>query len=442
MDPTGTPNEQENQLDFLREQIKQRPINKKRLIRRTLITVALAVVFGLVACFAFIVFLPFINNRLYPEEPPQVVSFPEENNEMQPEEMVALDTEIEAGAVADDPSESMQNTVFDQLMNAYDYSAGDYERLYGSLARLAQESAKSLVTLTVQGEGTDFGGNPLINTAGATGLVIADNGVETLILTPASALARAQEITVTFCDGAYYTAQIKSQDISCDLCVLSVDNAEIADQTKEAFVIAELDSSAYSAKPGAQVIALGSPTGVADSVCYGNITADNAAIDLADTAFKRITTDIYASPQASGVLIDLRGRVIGWIDMRFNPQDVRNQLSAVGISELKPLISRLSNGGERAHFGVHGVNVPPEVKATQEIPDGAYITGIEMDSPAMNVGIQSGDIIAQASDVAIADYTALCSLLLNHDPEDVLHLHVLRASGGTYREMELDVTLR
>ncbi|MBQ9512282.1 MAG: hypothetical protein IJR58_03735, partial [Lachnospiraceae bacterium] len=188
MDPTGTPNEQENQLDFLREQIKQRPINKKRLIRRTLITVALAVVFGLVACFAFIVFLPFINNRLYPEEPPQVVSFPEENNEMQPEEMVALDTEIEAGAVADDPSESIQNTVFDQLMNAYDYSAEDYERLYGSLARLAQESAKSLVTITVQGEGTDFGGIPLINTAGATGLVIADNGVETLILTPASAL--------------------------------------------------------------------------------------------------------------------------------------------------------------------------------------------------------------------------------------------------------------
>ena len=44
------------QPDFLRETIKQKPVNKKKLLRRTLITVAMAVVFGLVACFTFLVF--------------------------------------------------------------------------------------------------------------------------------------------------------------------------------------------------------------------------------------------------------------------------------------------------------------------------------------------------------------------------------------------------
>ena len=32
--------------NFMREKIKQRPINKKKLLRRTLITVSLAVIFG------------------------------------------------------------------------------------------------------------------------------------------------------------------------------------------------------------------------------------------------------------------------------------------------------------------------------------------------------------------------------------------------------------
>ena len=75
------------QPDFLREKIKQKPVNKKKLLRRTLITVAMAVVFGLVACFTFLILEPVISNRLYPEEEAQEVQFPEETvtEEMKPE---------------------------------------------------------------------------------------------------------------------------------------------------------------------------------------------------------------------------------------------------------------------------------------------------------------------------------------------------------------------
>ena len=63
------PDRQEtNQDNFMIEKIKQRPINKPRLIRRTLITVSMAVIFGLIACFTFLVLEPVISNWLYPEE--------------------------------------------------------------------------------------------------------------------------------------------------------------------------------------------------------------------------------------------------------------------------------------------------------------------------------------------------------------------------------------
>ena len=87
-------NKQKEQNDvsekkFMIEKIKERPVNKKKLLRRTLITASMAVIFGLVACFTFLVLEPVISNWLYPEEEPQVVVFPEDQDEMSPEQMLA-----------------------------------------------------------------------------------------------------------------------------------------------------------------------------------------------------------------------------------------------------------------------------------------------------------------------------------------------------------------
>ena len=76
------------QENFMIEKIKQRPINKRRLIRRTMITASMAIIFGLIACFTFLVLEPVISNWLYPEKEPEAIIFPEEPEEMLPEEML------------------------------------------------------------------------------------------------------------------------------------------------------------------------------------------------------------------------------------------------------------------------------------------------------------------------------------------------------------------
>ena len=55
--------EQQNQdrTDFMKETIKQRPLNRKKLIRKTIVTVAMAVIFGLVACLTFLLLEPVIS---------------------------------------------------------------------------------------------------------------------------------------------------------------------------------------------------------------------------------------------------------------------------------------------------------------------------------------------------------------------------------------------
>ncbi len=86
---------------FIREEIKARPINKKKLIKSTGLTALSAVVFGLIACLTFALASTIISNRfgLLQKEPETVIEpfiFPEEtvDEEMSPEDM-RVDDEVE-----------------------------------------------------------------------------------------------------------------------------------------------------------------------------------------------------------------------------------------------------------------------------------------------------------------------------------------------------------
>ena len=93
--------EKNPQSDFMMEKIKERPVNKKKLLRRTVTTVAMAVIFGMIACVTFLTLEPVISNLLYPEEKPDAVIFPEEQEEISPEDML----------VEDAPTPSIQEAV-------------------------------------------------------------------------------------------------------------------------------------------------------------------------------------------------------------------------------------------------------------------------------------------------------------------------------------------
>lgn len=46
--------EEKRDFDFMTERVKNRPLNKRKLLRKTLFTAAMALVFGLIACVTFL----------------------------------------------------------------------------------------------------------------------------------------------------------------------------------------------------------------------------------------------------------------------------------------------------------------------------------------------------------------------------------------------------
>ena len=426
---------------FISEKIKQRPINRKKLLRRTMITISLAVIFGGVACFTFLLLQPVFTDTLYPEKEPETVSFPAESasDELTPEEMYAVEKEIAASEAMS--LEATQKDQIDQALASYTFTSSDYGKMMSSLKGVASEASRSIVQVTAISNDTNWFSSSFESSGVDSGLIIADNGSNLLVLAFYDNLAEAEKIGITFYDNSTAEAFINLVDKITGLCVLSVKKTDLSSDTREKIKVASLGSSNSNSIAGLPVIAIGSPVGVQGSIAYGIVTSEKSTIDLPDSSYKLLTTDIYGSSYGSGVLINLSGQVVGIIDMSKEPSDLSSNICAIGITELKALMENLSNSKPRAYLGVHGTTVPQEIQTFQNVPAGAYISMAELGSPAMRAGIQSGDIVTAIADTEITSYEQLINKLAQLSPDDVISITVMRQGPTDYIEMDMEATL-
>ncbi len=420
------PEKKENpRFDFMKEQIKERPLNKKKLLRRTAMTVSMAVLFGLVACLTVLVLEPVFNNWLYPEETAENITFPPDTEEILPEDMALDDAELEQ----EEPEESTTET--EERIDELEI----YRKTAGRLQALAQEVSCSLVTVTGVTSDKDWFDNMYESKGQTTGVIVTNNGREYLVLAAAAPVKTVQTIRVTFCDNSQAQAQIKMVDPVTGLAVLAIDNKEIGSGTLDLITAASLGSSNYASLTGSPVIALGSPAGVSGSVMYGVATSSGNILNTVDSRYKLITTDMYGSPDSTGVLVNLQGQVIGVIDQRYNEAGMENMISALGISELKATIERLSNGKSQAYMGIYGTDVTQEANESMQVPYGAYVTEIEMDSPAMQAGIQSGDVIISLNGRTVDSYEDYIMALSDSIPGSTVNVTLMRMNQDEYQSI-------
>lgn len=328
------------------------------------------------------------------------------------------------------------------MVQKIDMSVSDYQKLYSNLYKLVQDAAKSMVTVTGVVSDVDWFNNTFENKGQTAGLIVADNGKELMILTEKETVEQAEKVHVTFCDNTQVTAALKQADPTTGLAVISVNLADIGEDTKEIIKAAKLGSSnSGSGLLATPVIALGRPMGNVNSVAYGMITSMDTVLNLTDGNYRLLTTDIYGSTSGSGVIINLNGQVLGIISQRNNSSDAKNLVSALGISDLKNNIEKLSNGQAMAALGIYGTDVPEEIQESQGVPAGAYVTGIVMDSPAMVAGIQSGDVIVKMGTEEITSFQEYNKEMMSLVPDSQITITVMRQVQDEYQEMAVDVIL-
>lgn len=440
---------QNGESDFITERIKIKPVNRKKLIRRTITTVTMAVIFGLVACVTFLILEPVISNWLYPkeEQKPEIVKFPEDGDEMRPEDMLAENLPTESPGPTPDPTpEPEQERILleeqvGQILESMPLGLGDYKELYTAMAGYVEELNRYMVTVTAVTSNVNWFDSVQESRNQCPGLIISDNGVELLVLTDYGPVRSAERLLLTFHNGLIMEGRLKEQNRATNLAVLSVELAALPEGMNEELPRASFGYSGGNRLVGTPVVALGSPMGSVNSVGYGMITSSGITLSATDRNYKLIQTDIGGSQNAGGVLFDLQGQVVGIITNGKTGSDMRNMISAYGIAELRRIVEKMSNATPIAYMGISGVDVPREANQELGVPYGAYVENIDMDSPAMRAGIQRGDIITMMDDTVIASFGSYSNTLMAMVPGQTVTVTVKRQVQEEYKEMSFNIEL-
>ncbi len=465
--------------DYLTEEIKHRPVNRKKLLRRTVITAFLAVLFGTLACAVFWLLSPRINAIINPQEEPAPITIPhaqadnttlnsalnpqpsvrpvqdsaaassvkeaepEENQAaagvQAPESEPAGTKETAAAAEPAPAAEASPASSFTSILVNEAMLARSFEGIYDSLRETAENSGRSMTAVTEITEEYNWFNDSFVSTGRTTGTIVAVTDREVLVLAGGRSLADAAEIMVTFYDGTVMPAVVKAADRNTGCVILSVEFKKIPAGIRRRLTPIELGDSSDNTLVGKPVIAIGAPTGEIGSVAYGMVTGSTQVIDLPDSQYRRITTDIYTSRLASGILIDLHGRMVGFVNLSFNDTSLANVLSAIGITELVDLIEQLSNGRNVPELGIYGTDVTELAEKEMDVPRGVYIRQVEVDSPAMEAGLRGGDVIVRFNRKDIESYSELIGGIRECRAGADVPVTVMRPGAGNYQEVKLTV---
>jgi len=410
-------NSEEEEYSFLQEIIKDEAGDQAKWKHDVLRRIQLGLIFGLVACFTFFACKPWVEKRF--EENPTEVTIPQDEQQEKDQ------TQQEQEQVQE------QKTVL---------TTETYQEMLNNLKQVSGEVRKSVVEIQGAVTEEEFSKDQEDKEKSISGMIVADNGQELLILAGELPVKDAKIIRVTFSGDSQCDDILKSRDAGLGLCVYAVQRKNIADDVWAQIETATLGGSKVVSE-GDTVIAVGKLYGCDTIAGYGVIESGENYLDKADGQYQTIYTDVAGDISGSGVLVNIRGEVIGIINTSVRTDDHTNKISGYGISDIKDVIELLSNGKNVPYLGVSGVEVSSEMQG-QGIPQGVYVKEVDAGSPAMAAGIQSGDIITNIADTDIINLLGYHNTLMKQNVGDKILVRGKRqGTGGEYVDIDFGVTV-
>ena len=410
-------NSEEEEYSFLQEIIKDEAGDQAKWKHDVLRRIQLGLIFGLVACFTFFACKPWVEKRF--EGDPTEVTIPQDEQQEK------------------DQTQQEQEQVQEQKPVL---TTETYQEMLNNLKQVSGEVRKSVVEIQGAVTEEEFSKDQDDKEKSISGMIVADNGQELLILAGELPVKDAKIIRVTFSGDSQCDAILKSRDAGLGLCVYAVQRKNIADDVWAQIETATLGGSKVVSE-GDTVIAVGKLYGCDTIAGYGVIESGENYLDKADGQYQTIYTDVAGDISGSGVLVNIRGEVIGIINTSVRTDDQTNKISGYGISDIKDVIELLSNGKNVPYLGVSGVEVSSEMQG-QGIPQGVYVKEVDAGSPAMAAGIQSGDIITNIADTDIINLLGYHNTLMKQNVGDKILVRGKRqGTGGEYVDIDFGVTV-
>ena len=440
-------NDKDNKdFEFISEQVIEKKRKKyKKWIVPLILTAFMAILFGVIAALTFCIAEPEFYLLLHKQEENKTpVSFPTEypndpNNNVNTDN-TGEKTEGGNNSTSGQAEETEQIPETVIIENTIDADLKDYISMYDDINTLVFETNKSLVNVSSIIDDRDWFGSPIEKKIESTGIVIYNDNENLLILVSLDRVKDANSIQVVFSDKNTINAVIQDYEKDINLAVIAVSLEDIPETVMKSIAIATLGES-YSITVGSPIIALGNPNGHLKSMETGIITSKGSYASITDNKLDLFNTDIKDNKYSDGVIINLKGEVIGLIT-RTLKEDINQDISTIiGISKIRPIIERMGNKEPRIYFGVKTIDMTDAAKIEHEVQNGIFVDEVQSDSPAFSSGIKNGDIIMQVNDQTVINSNNFYNIISSYQSGDEILVKIKRTSTTQEKEMSLNIVL-
>lgn len=213
------------------------------------------------------------------------------------------------------------------------------------------------------------------------------------VITNNHVVGNAKTVDVTFVDGNTYAAKVVGTDAFSDIALI-----QITDNFSTENLLPLVIANSSSLQVGQQVIAIGNPFGLSDTMTTGIVSQMGRLLPDQNTGFSipnGIQTDAAINPgNSGGPLLNMHGQVLG---MNTAISSSTGEFSGIGFAIPSNTIIRevpaLIEHGCYSHawLGISGGSVTPGLAQTVGLPrnyKGVVIGSIQAGSPADKAGLQ------------------------------------------------------
>ncbi|MBI5275267.1 MAG: trypsin-like peptidase domain-containing protein [Burkholderiales bacterium] len=263
-----------------------------------------------------------------------------------------------------------------------------------------------------------------------SGVIISADGY---ILTNNHVVENADEIEVQLNDQRKTRAKVIGTDPESDLAILRI--------TLERLPVITLGNS-DALQVGDQVLAIGNPFGVGQTVTSGIVSALGRNQLGINTFENFIQTDAAINPgNSGGALVDVNGHLMGINTAIYSRSGGNVGLGfAIPVSTAKQVLEGIVKDGvvTRGWIGVEPAELSPELMETFGVKAkrGVLITGVLQNGPAAQAGVRPGDVIVEVAGKPISTVSELLTSVAGLKPGEATKFRVQRKGDG----VDLSVT--
>lgn len=339
-----------------------------------------------------------------------------------------------------------------QKVSSTQISTNSGSTVNSTVADVAENVMPSVVSITNMSiqevQNYFFGGTTQYeSTSSGSGIIIGQNETELLIVSNNHVVEGSKSLTVTFIDGTNVEAQIKGTDSDMDLAIIAIPLTNLQSSTLEAIKIATLgDSDAL--RVGEPTIAIGNALGYGQSVTTGIVSALNRTIE--DYEGKLVQTDAAINPgNSGGALLNANGEVIGINTAKVSADAVEGMGYAIPISDVIDILNELMSKetrtkvaeSERGSIGIYGRTVDSNTSKYYNMPAGVYVSELVEGGGAEKADLPVGCIITEIDGTDIDTMEELQEELEYYRAGETVEFTIEVPSKKGYTEEKIEITL-